>query len=69
LGLATEAARESDAMTQTAEMCSPCDRPSSAPLRVKPFLARLLARLPRRQDTIDPGRMSRHLLRDIGLSE
>ncbi|MGH6929626.1 MAG: hypothetical protein ACREEV_15015 [Dongiaceae bacterium] len=56
-------------MTQTAELCSPCDRPSSAPFRIGPFLARLLARFPRRRDTIDPRRMSRYLLRDIGLSE
>jgi uncharacterized protein YjiS (DUF1127 family) len=41
----------------------------TAPPGVVPFLTRLLARLPRRRDLVDPERMSRHLLRDIGLSE
>lgn len=56
-------------MTHAAELCSPCDRQSSTPSRIKPLLARLLARFPRRVDSIDPERMSRYLLRDIGLSE
>jgi hypothetical protein len=56
-------------MTHTADLCSPCDHPSPTPSRIKPFLTRLLARIPRRLDSVDPERMSRHLLRDIGLSE
>ncbi len=56
-------------MTHAAELCPPCDRPSPASSRIMPFLARLLARLPRRLDTIDRERMSRYLLRDIGLPE
>jgi uncharacterized protein YjiS (DUF1127 family) len=56
-------------MSNAAELCSPCDCPSTTPSRTRPFLARLLARFPRRLDTVDPERMSRHLLRDIGLSE
>jgi hypothetical protein len=56
-------------MTHAAELCPSSDRPSPAPSRIMPFLARLLSRFPRRRDTIDPDRMSRYLLRDIGLSE
>ncbi len=56
-------------MTHAAELCSPCDRPSPAPSRIKPFLARLLARLPRRPETVDPERWSEYMLRDIGLSD
>jgi hypothetical protein len=55
-------------MSNAAELCS-CDRPSPTPSRIRPFLSRLLARFPRRPDTIDAERMSRYLLRDIGLSE
>jgi hypothetical protein len=62
------AAKELAAMSNVAELCSPCDHPVR-PSRVRPFLDRLLARFPRRVDAIDPERMSRHLLRDIGLSE
>jgi uncharacterized protein YjiS (DUF1127 family) len=57
-------------MTHTADLCSPCERPSpTARSLLKPLLSRLMAAIPRRRDTIDPQRMSRHLLRDIGLSE
>jgi hypothetical protein len=56
-------------MTHAAELCPPCDSPSSKPSRIRPFLTRLLAPFPRRLDTVDRERMSRYLLRDIGLSE
>ena len=56
-------------MSTAADLCSPCDRPSQTPSRIWPFLSRLLARFPRRSDVVDPARTSRHLLRDIGLSE
>jgi hypothetical protein len=55
-------------MSTAADLCHPCDRPAP-PSGIRPFLTRLLARLPRRPDAIDPERMSRYLLRDIGLSE
>jgi hypothetical protein len=56
-------------MTHAIDVCPPCDHASSPPSRIKPFLARLLARLPRRLDAVDLERTSKYLLRDIGLSE
>jgi hypothetical protein len=57
-------------MTHAADLCSPCERPSpTARSLLKPFLNRLLAVIPRRRDTIDPERLPRYLLRDIGLSD
>lgn len=56
-------------MKYAAESCAPCGRRSTASSRIKPILARLLALIPRRPDTVDPERWSRHMLRDIGLSE
>jgi hypothetical protein len=54
-------------MEHAVELCSPCGRRS--PYLIRAILTRLLARIPRRLDTVDPERWSRHMLRDVGLSE
>jgi len=52
-----------------AELCPSCERPAPVSRRIASVFAALLSRLPRRGDTLDPERMSRHMLRDLGLSE
>ncbi|MGH8630703.1 MAG: hypothetical protein ACREU7_08055 [Burkholderiales bacterium] len=56
-------------MTQVSNASISWNRGFVTPSWFKTLLARLLGFGPRRIGTVDPERWSRHMLRDIGLSE